>query len=156
VAHPIAGHAGTGSVTAYTLASAEAFTLDTITFVVTTDATAGVHTVEVSAFSPEGLLIFRIPDWNDLAGSSTVTYTFGRGLTPFCGIVGSGGSVQNDLPFTELAPECSIVLRCVDSAGAVIGGDSFANVVLWASDATDAPDVIPLLTPLALNSQAAA
>lgn len=135
MAHAINGIGGSGLVTVYTLAPGEIFVLDTITWTLSTSVTTGRRTPEVRILTANGQLIARIPDWNDLFESMTVTYTFGRGLTPFCGTINSGGCVQNDLPFTVLEPSASIQCVAVDDTGAPFASDTISDVTLWVEDA---------------------
>lgn len=125
---------GAGNVEAYKLAPGESFSLRTITFVVDTDNSGNGHSPEVLFGSQSGGLIARVPDWNDLADNSTVTYTFGVGLRPFCGITNDGGSVQNDLPECQLENGCTITVQVLDAGGAVVAGDRITDIVLWVED----------------------
>lgn len=134
MAKPILGQGGSGEVVVYQLNNQDEFVLDTITFTLETGLTTGHRTPEVLIFADGQHLIGRIPDWNDIFESMTATYTFGRGLTPFCGTINSGGAVQNDLPFTVLEPKCEIHVRTVDDTGAVFLDDTFTDVVLWVED----------------------
>jgi hypothetical protein len=143
---------GLGQVLVYTLSASERLTIDTCTFTLITDGTAGSHSPEILLADQAGNLIARIPDWNDAAANGTYTYTFGRGLTPFCGIVNSGGSVQNDLPFTLLEPGGTIALQSVDGTGSVVAGDALTMIVLWVEDLGSvaggpipAPQLLPVL-----------
>lgn len=138
MSYAINGQGGTGEVTTYTLAQSEELVLETITWTLATSVTTGRRTPEVRLLTANGQLIARIPDWNDLFESMTVTYTFGIGLTPFCGSINSGGCVQNDLPFASLEPGASIVLVAVDDTGAPFASDTISDVTLWVADLTGA------------------
>lgn len=134
MAYAINGLAGVGLVTTYTLGPSEQLVIDTITWTLTTSVTAGRRTPEVRLLTANGQLVARIPDWNDLFAGMIVTYTFGRGLTPFCGTINSGGCVQNDLPFTDLEPGAVIQLVAVDDTGAPFVSDAISDVTLWVEN----------------------
>lgn len=133
----IRGQPGTGEVEVYALTPLQTLVLETITFTLTTGLTTGVRTPEVLLLDSNAELIARIPDWNDISESMTATYTYGIGLTPFCGTINSGGSVQNDLPFCDLEPQSAIHLRTVDQTGAVFLDDAFSSITLWVADVSD-------------------
>lgn len=137
MARPINGLTGEGSLTVYTLAPTELLALDSISFVVTASAAGVTHFAEVILLTQDGSTIARVPDRLDVADGATVTYTFGVGLTPSCGLVNSGLAVQNDLPVTELTHGCSVVVQVVDPTGSVIAADTITNVLLWVRDVTD-------------------
>ena len=149
--------AGTGVV--YTVGQSERLTLETITFVLTADATAIGRNPQVVFADPDGNRFATVPDWNDLPASGVGTYTFGLGLTASCGTGLTGQVVQNDLPWTVLEPGYSVILESlrVDTF-AVVPGDTFTQVFLYGVSASTiaTPDVVPLLTPIALDEQAAA
>lgn len=131
----INGKGGQGEVVVYTLSPHEAFQLQTVTFKLAVGA-GGDSTPEVLLRTQDGSTIARIPDWNDIPAGATVTYTFGVGLTPFCGVTSDGQSVQNDLPLTALTEGCTVAIRSVDSTGVVVAGDVVSRVLLWVEDQT--------------------
>jgi hypothetical protein len=157
VSRAITGTPGTGSLLVYTLAPTESFRLDTVAFTLTADSSGNGHFPEVILGSLGGFQIARIPDWNAVPDAAVVDYTFGVGLTPFCGIANTGGAVQNDLPDTALDDSCTILIRSLDAAGAVVTGDQLSAITLWVSDLTTAGAVptLPLLVPVPLGEQAA-
>lgn len=147
MARAINGITGSGSVDTYQLSLLQSLTVDCISFVLTTDATAVTRAPQVVYRNPDRTVIATIPDWNDVGATAVVGYTFARGLNPFACVVETGGQVQHDLPFTELEQSCIIELRSVDTTGAVVPGDAFGAVVLWVEDGTeDVGDVVPLYT----------
>jgi hypothetical protein len=152
----ISGANVTGNGITYTLGPAQRLRVETITFTYTASATVATRNPQVVYRSRTGQLLAVMPDLNDVVASAVVTYAFGVGLEPFCGVAPTGTFVQHDLPDTVLEPETTISLEARDgTTGAVIGTDAFTSVVLWAIADTSgtAEDVIPLLTPLALSDQ---
>ena len=148
----IMGKTGTGSVATYTLSKLQRLRVETIVFTFVTSAATKTHFPEVQFTDQAGNVITAIEDWNAVADSQTVTYTFGIGLVAFCGSASTGAIIQNTLPDTVLENQATITLNALDSGGGVIAGDQFLGVSLYAAVEAMAPvtDVIPLLTPLAL------
>lgn len=148
-----------GSGTVFTLPDGTRLRLETLSFTLVTDSTAVSRNMQVSIYNQAGLVIATLADWNDVAASLTVTYTWGIGLEAFCGSVAGATAIQNVLPDTVLEGGSSVAVASVNaSTGATVSGDAIGNVTLWgASDSGGTlADAIPLLTPLALDEQLAA
>lgn len=159
MARAINGTSGTGSLTVYTLSPHERFRLESLSFDVVASAAGALHYAEVLLRSQDGSTIARVPDRLDVTDGSTVTYTFGVGLTPSCGLINSGLASQNDLPVATLEDGCSVVVRVVDPTGAVIAADAISAVLLWVQDVDGAPtidNVVPPYTPLEILPPVAA
>lgn len=157
MAAPIRGVFGTGSTVVYTVPRDHSFRLEMLTFTLTTDATAGIHSALVT-FTDTAIsqITARLWDWNEGGPSMTLYYTYGIGLRPFNCTVTSGMMIRDDLPDTILAPETQITVAGVNGSAAVIAGDTVSAVVLYgdlysitgtiAGTVDDTPD--PLLVPL--------
>jgi hypothetical protein len=148
------GTAGSGSVVVYTTPRDHLFRLEMLTFTLTTDGTAGVHSAVVTFFDNAlSAITARLWDWNEGGPSMTLFYTYGIGLKPFNCTVTTGMMIQDALPDTVLAPSTQITVTAVNSAGVTIAGDAISAVVLYGplddvlvdSGIATAPD--PLLVP---------
>jgi hypothetical protein len=148
------GNAGSGSVVVYTTPRDHLFRLEMLTFTLTTDGTAGVHSAVVTFFDNAlSSITARLWDWNEGGPSMTLFYTYGIGLKPFNCTVTTGMMIQDALPDTVLAPSTQITVTAVNSAGVTIAGDAISAVVLYGplddvvvdSGIATAPD--PLLVP---------
>lgn len=152
MAETLRGDAGTGSVVVYTVPRAFTLRLELLTFTLVTDATAGVHSaVVVFTDATTGLVTARVWDWNEGGPSMTLYYTYGIGLRPFNCTVTTGMMIPNNLPDTELAPETTITVAAVNSAGSTHAGDAISDVALYGGlvaiageDASSDPAYIPL------------
>lgn len=134
-----AGAAGSGSVLVYTVPDDHALRLELLTFTLTTDGTAGVHSAMVQLYDNAlAAVTARLWDWNEGGGSMTLYYTYGIGLRPFNCTVTTGMMIQHDLPDTVLTPASQITVKAVNTAGTVISGDTITQVVLFGTfiDAT--------------------
>jgi hypothetical protein len=126
------GTAGTGSVVVYTTPRDHLFRLEMLTFTLTTDGTAGVHSATVTFFDNAlSAITARLWDWNEGGPSMTLFYTYGIGLKPFNCTVTSGMIIQDALPDTVLAPSTQITVTAVNAAGVTIAGDTISAVVLY-------------------------
>lgn len=154
----ISGARVTGSGVTYTLGTGHRLYLELLAFTLVTSAAVATRNPEVLIKAQSGETLATLQDLNDVGASWTVAYTYGVGLTAGCGIGANGGAIVNALPATWLEQGATITLTSLDSTGAQVAGDAFSNVVLYgvASTAGSSLDAIPLLTPLALNSQVAA
>ena len=126
------GTPGSGSVLVYTVPSGISMRLEMLTFTLTTDATAGVHSALVT-FTDKNLnaITGRLWDWNEGGPSMTLYYTYGIGLRPFNCKVTTGMMIPNHLPDTVLNPITQITVAAVNAAGATIAGDTITGVVLY-------------------------
>lgn len=153
MAEAFRGAFGSGSVVVYSVPRAYVLQLDLLTFTLTTDATAGVHSaVVVFTDTVTGLVTARVWDWNEGGPSMTLYYTYGVGLRPFNCTVTTGMMIPNNLPVTTLAPETTITVAAVNSAGATIAGDAISAVALYGElvlvagdDADPLGQPVPLL-----------
>jgi hypothetical protein len=126
------GTAGTGSVVVYTTPRDHLFRLEMLTFTLTTDGTAGVHSATVTFFDNAlSAITARLWDWNEGGPSMTLFYTYGIGLKPFNCTVTTGMMIQDALPDTVLAPSTQITVTAVNAAGVTIAGDTISAVVLY-------------------------
>jgi hypothetical protein len=143
------GTAGTGSVVVYTTPRDHLFRLEMLTFTLTTDATAGVHSAVVTFFDNAlSAITARLWDWNEGGPTMTLFYTYGIGLKPFNCTVTTGMMIQDALPDTILAPSTQITVTAVNSAGVTIAGDTISAVVLYGplDDAVDTgSSAVPLI-----------
>jgi hypothetical protein len=134
------GNAGSGSVVVYTTPRDHLFRLEMLTFTLTTDGTAGVHSAVVTFFDNAlSAITARLWDWNEGGPTMTLFYTYGIGLRPFNCTVTTGMMIQDALPDTVLAPSTQITVTAVNSAGVTIAGDAISAVVLYGplDDAVD-------------------
>lgn len=146
---PVSGEAGSGQVVAYTLGQGEAATLETISFVVATDGTAGVHSVRLSLVLPTIGTVAQLDDLNEAGPSQTNHYTYGLGLNGSACTLPTGISVTDALPWTELQPGAEIILEAINAAGVEIAGDTFSDVLLQFAGSAIAPAPVTLL-PISL------
>lgn len=155
MAQAIRGAIGAGSVVVYTVPRDQILRLALLTFTLTTDATAGVHSAVVTLYDSQlAAITARIWDWNEGGPTMTLYYTYGIGLRPFNCTVTTGMMIPNNLPDTELAPQTIITVTAVNAAGVTIAGDAISAVVLYGdlygvadAAATPMPDLIPGLLP---------
>jgi hypothetical protein len=155
MAQAFSGASGSGSVVVYTVPRDQTLRLALLTFTLTTDATAGVHSALVTLYDAQlSAITARIWDWNEGGASMTLYYTYGIGLRPFNCTVTTGMMIPNNLPETDLAPQTRITVSAVNDAGATIAGDAISAVALYgdlygvdAAAATPMPDLIPGLLP---------
>jgi len=156
VSEAFSGRAGSGSVLVYSVPRDHSLRLELLTFTLTTDGTAGVHSALVTFTDTTlGAVTARLWDWNEGGPSSTLQYTYGIGLKPFNCTVTTGMMIQDALPDTILAPDTQITVSAVNTAGATIAGDTITSVVLFgrlfdAVGTTPTEDVPePMLVPAA-------
>ena len=157
MAEPIRGAAGAGSVDVYEVPRDHSLRLDLITFTLTTDATAGVHSAMVTLTdSTVAAPIAQLWDWNEGGPTQTLVYTFGVGLKAFNCTVTTGMRIEHPLPVTILAPETLITITALNNAGVTIAGDAISGVILYgelldvlADAQTTLPDLAPGLLPAA-------
>lgn len=144
MSRPAGGHDGSGSTLVYTLAQAEADTLETLAFTVTTDATAGTHAIRVRLVLPTVGTVARLDDLNAGGPSQTNFYTYGLGLNASTCTLPDGIAVTDALPRTELRPGAEIWIDPINAAGASIAGDQISAVLLqFAGAAQEAPVELP-------------
>jgi hypothetical protein len=150
-----AGQFGSGSVLVYTVPRDHSLRLELLTFTLTTDGTAGIHSAKVS-FTDTTLsaITARLWDWNEGGPSMTLYYTYGIGLKPFNCTVTTGMMMCDALPDTVLAPDTQITVSAVNSAGVTIAGDTITQVVLYGSfvddvvtSSGDFTEPLPMLVP---------
>jgi hypothetical protein len=151
VPQAIRGNTGLGSVDVYTAPRDHELRLDLLTFTLTTDATAGVHSPLVTITDSQlGQVIARLWDWNEGGPSMTLYYTFGRGLRPFNCTLTTGMFVPVHLPDTILEPDAVITVSSVDVTGTEIPGDAITAVAVYGeliSVVDDAANAGPPLLP---------
>ncbi len=149
-----AGAFGTGQTLVYSVPRDHSLRLELLTFTLTTDGTAGVHSALVT-FTDTTLnaITARLWDWNEGGPTSSLFYTYGIGLKPFNCTVTTGMMIQDALPDTILAPDTQIRVAGVNGSATVIAGDAVSNVVLYGSFVDEVaasaplPDVLPMLVP---------
>lgn len=154
MAVPIRGATGAGSVLVYTVPRDHSIRLELLTFTLTTDGTAGVHSAAVYIYDTSlGAFTARIWDWNEGGASMTLYYTYGIGLRPFNCTVTTGMMIPNNLPDTILNPDTQVTVAAVNTAGVTIPGDTITAVTLYGTlmdevaDPTVSSDLIPGLLP---------
>jgi hypothetical protein len=135
MSRPVSGEGGSGTVVTYRLAGGEVAMVETLSFKVTTDGTAGAHAVRVTLTQPTVGIVARLDDLNGGGPSQTNYYTYGLGLEGTTCDLPDGIAVTDPLPWTELQPGATITLEAIDGTGAQIAGDHFADVLLQLSDA---------------------
>jgi len=149
-----AGQFGSGSVLVYSVPRDHSLRLELLTFTLTTDGTAGVHSAKVSFRDTTlGAITATLWDWNEGGPTMTLIYTYGIGLKPFNCTVTTGMMIQDALPDTVLAPDTQITVTAVNTSGVTIAGDAISSVVLYGAltdDVVDKPQDTspnPLLVP---------
>jgi len=147
VSQAFAGQSGSGSVLVYTVPDDHALRLELLTFTLTCDGTAGVHSAEVQLYDAAlAQITARLWDWNEGGPSMTLYYTYGIGLRPFNCTVTTGMMIPCHLPDTILAPASKITVLAVNAAGTTISGDAISSVVLFGTliDVTGQGEAAPL------------
>lgn len=132
MAEAFSGAAGSGSVVVYTVPRGYELQLDLLTFILTADATAGIHKAKVTFTDAAlGAITARLRDLNEGGPSMVLTYTYGIGLTASACVAVSGWEMTDALPLTVLAPQTTITVSAVNDSGATIAGDTISGVVLY-------------------------
>jgi len=145
----VSGEGGSGAVVTYTLAPGESDQLETLSFTVNTDGTAGVHSVRLVITMPTVGVIARLDDLNQAGPSQENFYTYGLGLNASACTLPAGLAVTDALPQTELLAGTTIELIAIDAAGAEIAGDTLSDVLMqFAGAGVSSVDSHPL--PLTL------
>lgn len=147
------GPNGSGSVVAYTAPSGRSVQIQTLSFTIVADGTAGIHRARVHFEDNSGRSIGPFDDLNDSASGQTTTYTYGLGLNASACTTASGWAVTDALPWTEIFDGYTVVVTAINDAGVEIAGDSISGVVLQVADegaaGTDNTPM-PLLVPSAV------
>lgn len=129
-----AGNAGSGSVLVYQVPRDHFLRLELLTFVVTCDATAGIHKAKVTLFDTslsETIAVLR--DLNEGGATEVLTYTYGIGLNASACVSVSGWEMTDALPETDLAPGTMITVAMVNDSGTTLTGDAIGAVVLYGT-----------------------
>ena len=134
-----AGSGGSGDTKVYTLSAGQTAVLETLTFTVTTDGTAGVHMIRLRLLSPTGNVVARLDDLNEGGPTQTNFYTYGIGLNASACTLPSGIAVTDALPWTELVPGTQIFVTPITAAGVTIAGDAISAVLLHFDRDVPAP-----------------
>ena len=143
----VAGEGGHGAVVAYVLGPGQSDQLETLSFQIDTDGTAGAHAVRLVLTLPTVGIVGRVDDLNVGGPGQTNFYTYGLGLNASACTLPTGIAVTDALPYTTLQPETTIELIAIDAAGAEIAGDAISNVLMqFAGSAAAAPpaQMLPL------------
>jgi len=142
-----AGAPVTGTGTVYTVPRDHRLRLELLSFTLTTDNTAGVHSALVRFYDASlAAYTARLWDWNEGGGNMTLYYTFGIGLRPFNCTVTTGMAIPCHLPDTVLAPDTQIQVSAVNTALATIAGDTITAIALYGTfiSVVDEPSGTPL------------
>jgi hypothetical protein len=148
----VSGPNGSGSVTAYTAPQGRDVVIETLTFTIVADGTAGIHRARVQFVPTTGATTATMDDLNTSGPSQTTTYTYGLGLNASACTTATGWAVTDALPWTDLRGSGKIVVTAINDSGVAISGDAISNVFLQvrddgASDQDNTP--MPLLVPQA-------
>lgn len=147
-----AGQGGSGSVVVYAVPSGFTLALEMLRFVVTTDATAGIHKARVRFYdSSLNQWTATLRDLNEGGPNETLTYTYGMGLNASACVTVNGWEMTDALPFTTLAPNTDIVVNMVNDNGGSLNGDVIDPVTLYGDLASvvtgDTVTLVPGLLP---------
>lgn len=125
---------GSGSITAYTAPNNRDVTLETLTFTVLADGTAGTHRVRVKYLDDAGNTFAVLDDLNVSASGQTTIYTYGLFLNASACTTADGWAVTDALPGTQLRASSSVTITAITDGGVEISGDTISNVVLQVND----------------------
>lgn len=129
------GPNGLGSITAYTSPQGRTVTVQTLSFQVVADATAGIHRVRVKYIDTAGNTIVTLDDLNESGANLTTLYSYGLGLNASACTTVTGLAVTDALPWTEIADAAYVTVEAIDNNGTELTGDAISQVVLQVSDA---------------------
>ena len=135
----VAGEGGSGSVTVYTFAAGETAMVESLSFTVATDGTAGTHAIRVKLDIPTVGVVLRGDDLNIGGPGQTNFYTYALGLNASACTLPDGLAATDALPWTELPPGSTVTVEAINATGVEIAGDAISNVLLQLSDAAAAP-----------------
>jgi hypothetical protein len=155
VSDTISGNGGLGATKLYELAAGQEGTLETLSFTVVTDATAGTHAVRVTLEIPTVGIVARLDDLNVSGPGQTNFYTYGLGLNASACTLPTGLAVTDALPWTSLPPGAQIKATPIDGAGATLTGDRISAVLLQMTSMAAAA-VAQIPQPISLMPAAAA
>lgn len=128
------GPDGSGSITAYTAPQGRTVTIETITFTVAADNTAGTHRVRLTYVDDTGKAIATLDDLNVSAATQTTIYTYGLGLNASACTTATGWAVTDALPWTQIKDGNTVVVETINDSGVEITGDAISAVVLQVKD----------------------
>lgn len=152
----VAGESGTGATVVYTLAIGESDQLETLSFQIDTDGTAGTHTARVVLTQPTIGVVFRGDDFNVGGPGQTNFYTYGLGLNASACTIATGFAVTDALPWTTLLAEATVEVIPINASGVEIAGDRISNVLMqFSGEGRAAPPVSNLPLTLLPGSIAA-
>lgn len=121
---------GQGFATIYTAPSGRNTGIETLTFTVTADATAGIHRVRVRFVDNAGNIVGTFDDQNDSGPSQTTIYTYGLGLNASACTTATGWAVTDALPWTQLGSGYTVTVETINDNGVQVAGDTIEAVVL--------------------------
>lgn len=147
----VSGPNGQGQVVAYTAPQGRAVTIETLTFTITADGTAGIHRARVQFVPTSGVTTATLDDLNDSGPAQTTVYTYGLGLNASACTTATGWAVTDALPWTNLDGSGTLVVTAIDDSGAEISGDVITDVYLQVNDAgqSEGAAPFPFLVPQA-------
>jgi hypothetical protein len=128
------GPKGSGALTAYTAPNSRDVTLETLTFTVLADGTAGTHRVRVKYLDDAGNTFAVLDDLNVSASGQTTIYTYGLFLNASACTTADGWAVTDALPGTQLRASSSVTITAITDGGVEISGDTISAVVLQVND----------------------
>lgn len=156
MSRPTSGEGGSGAVVVYELGGAETAMLETLSFTVTTDGTAGTHAVRLVLTLPGQGIVGRFDDLNVGGPTQVNGYTYGLGLNASACTLPDGIDVTDALPWTTLPPGATIELIAINGSGVEIPGDTFSEVFLMLGGEIEQPPQPSNIPITLLPAQAAA
>lgn len=128
------GRTGSGRVVTYNAPQQRDVGLETLTFTVLADGTAGTHRVRVEMIDDAGQPFATLDDLNVSASGQTTIYTYGLFLNASACTTANGWAVTDALPGTQLRASSSVAITAINDNGVEIAGDTISNVVLQVND----------------------
>ncbi len=125
---------GSGFLSAYSVPKGRSVTLETLTFTIVADGTAGIHRARVQYIDNAGNVVVTLDDLNDSAPGQTTIYTYGLFLNASACTTASGWAVTDALPGTQLNDNYTVTITAINDAGVEIAGDAISAVVLQVND----------------------
>jgi hypothetical protein len=124
----VQGNNGIGSTRVFDAPALSDVWIESIRFVIDTDATAGVHMVRIKYGGPDGSDLAQLDDWNEGGPSETHFYTYALGLNGSMCTLGNLLGATDALPWTTLPASGYVNVSPIDDQGQELQGDVVSGV----------------------------